>query len=74
MMFILFGVLFVVPQFLQQVQGKDAMDTGLHLLPMTGALIIAAGIGGRLVGNRHQGHRRHRHGALGRRSRPAGHG
>ncbi|MDT9687414.1 MFS transporter [Streptomyces sp. P9(2023)] len=45
-MFILFGVLFVVPQFLQQVQGKDAMDTGLHLLPMIGA----AGVGGRLVG------------------------
>ncbi|MFF7793438.1 DHA2 family efflux MFS transporter permease subunit [Streptomyces sp. NPDC007991] len=49
-MFILFGVLFVVPQFLQQVQGKDAMDTGLHLLPMIGALIIGAGVGGRLVG------------------------
>lgn len=49
-MFILFGVLFVVPQFLQQVQGKDAMDTGLHLLPMIGALIVAAGVGGRLVG------------------------
>ncbi|MGQ4371932.1 DHA2 family efflux MFS transporter permease subunit [Streptomyces violaceoruber] len=49
-MFILFGVLFVVPQFLQQVQGKDAMNTGLHLLPMIGALVIAAGVGGRLVG------------------------
>lgn len=49
-MFILFGVLFVVPQFLQQVQGKDAMETGLHLLPMIGALVVAAGVGGRLVG------------------------
>lgn len=49
-MLILFGVLFVVPQFLQQVQGKDAMNTGLHLLPMIGALVIAAGVGGRLVG------------------------
>lgn len=49
-MFILFGVLFVVPQFLQQVQGKDAMNTGLHLLPMIGTLVVAAGIGGRLVG------------------------
>jgi EmrB/QacA subfamily drug resistance transporter len=48
-MFIVFGVLFVVPQFLQQVQGKDALSTGLHLLPPIIALIIAARIGGRLV-------------------------
>ncbi|QDY76802.1 DHA2 family efflux MFS transporter permease subunit [Streptomyces qinzhouensis] len=48
-MFILFGVLFVVPQFLQQVQGMDAMATGLHLLPMIGTLIVAAAMGGRLV-------------------------
>ncbi|MGW1278376.1 MFS transporter [Streptomyces tsukubensis] len=48
-MFILFGVLFAVPQFLQQVQGKDAMATGLHLLPMIGTLIVAAAAGGQLT-------------------------
>ncbi|MGV9313689.1 DHA2 family efflux MFS transporter permease subunit [Streptomyces sp. NPDC003691] len=49
-MFILFGVLFVVPQFLQQVQGLDAMATGLHLLPMIGTLVVGAAAGGRLSG------------------------
>ncbi|MFC0598289.1 DHA2 family efflux MFS transporter permease subunit [Streptomyces palmae] len=48
-MFILFGVLFVVPQFFQQVQGKDALSTGLHLLPLILALVVAARVGGRLV-------------------------
>ncbi|MFG2974460.1 DHA2 family efflux MFS transporter permease subunit [Streptomyces sp. NPDC048331] len=48
-MFILFGVLFVVPQFFQQVQGKDAFSTGLHLLPLILALVVAARLGGRIA-------------------------
>ncbi|MFI1332662.1 DHA2 family efflux MFS transporter permease subunit [Streptomyces sp. NPDC020845] len=48
-MFILLGVLFVVPQFLQQVQGHDAMATGIRLLPMIGTLLVATVAGDKMV-------------------------
>ncbi|MGW7118638.1 MFS transporter, partial [Streptomyces xanthophaeus] len=48
-MFILLGVLFVVPQYLQQVQGHDAMATGIRLLPLIGALLVATVAGEKLV-------------------------
>ncbi|MER6077948.1 MFS transporter [Streptomyces sp. NPDC001833] len=41
-MFVLSGLLFVLPQYLQAVLGHDAFGTGLRLLPMMGGLIIAA--------------------------------
>ncbi|MFD8811509.1 MFS transporter, partial [Streptomyces sp. NPDC059627] len=41
-MFVLSGLLFVLPQYLQAVLGNDAFGTGLRLLPMMGGLIIAA--------------------------------
>ncbi|MFD9393681.1 DHA2 family efflux MFS transporter permease subunit [Streptomyces sp. NPDC060000] len=42
LMFVLSGLLFVLPQYLQAVLGNDALGTGVRLLPMMGGLIIAA--------------------------------
>ncbi|MET8832173.1 MFS transporter [Streptomyces sp. NPDC004610] len=39
--FILSGLLFVLPQYLQTVLGNDAFGTGLRLLPMGAGLIVA---------------------------------
>jgi EmrB/QacA subfamily drug resistance transporter len=47
--FAMFGLLFAVPAFFQEVFGKDALGSGLRLLPMIGGLIVAAGIGTRLA-------------------------
>ncbi|WP_406442680.1 MFS transporter [Streptomyces sp. NBC_01613] len=41
-MFVLSGLLFVLPQYLQAVLGHDAFGTGLRLLPLMGGLMIAA--------------------------------
>jgi EmrB/QacA subfamily drug resistance transporter len=40
--FALFGLLFVLPQYLQAVGGHDAMGTGVRLLPLMGGLILGA--------------------------------
>jgi EmrB/QacA subfamily drug resistance transporter len=40
--FILTGLLFLVPQYLQVVLGNDAFGTGLRLMPMMGGLLVAA--------------------------------
>jgi EmrB/QacA subfamily drug resistance transporter len=47
--FALFGVLFAVPQYLQLVLGYDALGSGLRLLPLMAGLMVAGGIGQRLV-------------------------
>ncbi|MEV5954132.1 MFS transporter [Streptomyces sp. NPDC051987] len=41
-MFVLSGLMFVLPPYLQTVLGNDALGTGLRLLPMMGGLIVAA--------------------------------
>ena len=41
-MFVLTGLLFVLPPYLQAVLGNDAFGTGLRLLPMMGGLMVAA--------------------------------
>ncbi|MFG2354057.1 MFS transporter [Streptomyces sp. NPDC048521] len=41
-MFILSGLLFVLPLYLQAVRGNDAFGTGIRLLPMIGGLMVAA--------------------------------
>ncbi|MCX4764653.1 DHA2 family efflux MFS transporter permease subunit [Streptomyces sp. NBC_01275] len=41
-MFVLSGLLFVLPPYLQAVLGHDALGTGVRLLPMMGGLLIAA--------------------------------
>ncbi|MBL1081255.1 MFS transporter [Streptomyces actinomycinicus] len=40
-MFVLSGLLFVLPQYLQAVLGNDALGTGVRLLPMIGGLMAA---------------------------------
>lgn len=47
--FALFGLLFVLPQFFQNIVGVDALGTGLRLLPMVGGLIIGAKTADRLI-------------------------
>jgi MFS transporter, DHA2 family, multidrug resistance protein len=49
MTFALFGVLFAVPQYFQQVLGADALGTGLRLLPLIGGLMVTARLSPRLV-------------------------
>ena len=46
---IMAGSFFVLPLYLQLVLGKDALDTGIAILPISVAMIVAAVIGGRLA-------------------------
>jgi hypothetical protein len=46
--FLILGVLFVVPQYLQVVGGHDAFGTGLRLMPMMVALALGAGLADRV--------------------------
>jgi EmrB/QacA subfamily drug resistance transporter len=46
----LFGLLFVIPQYLQAVAGQDAFGTGLRLLPMVLALAAGGGAADRVAG------------------------
>ncbi|MFI7491434.1 DHA2 family efflux MFS transporter permease subunit [Micromonospora echinaurantiaca] len=48
--FALFGLLFVLPQYLQVVRGHDAFGTGLRLVPMMAGMIVAAKVAEWLVG------------------------
>jgi EmrB/QacA subfamily drug resistance transporter len=47
--FALFGVLFVIPQYLQLVRGSDALGSGVRLLPLIGGLLVAAPLSERLI-------------------------
>jgi len=47
--FALFGLLFAVPQYFQDVVGVNAMGSGLRLLPMIGGLLAGAGLGDALA-------------------------
>jgi EmrB/QacA subfamily drug resistance transporter len=53
--FAMFGLLFVVPQYLQFVLGYDAFGTGMRLLPLIGGLIVGAPSGERIAAR--YGHR-----------------
>ncbi|MGH2982418.1 MAG: MFS transporter, partial [Solirubrobacterales bacterium] len=46
---IMAGSFFVLPLYLQLVLGKDALDTGIAILPISVAMILAAVAGGRLA-------------------------
>jgi EmrB/QacA subfamily drug resistance transporter len=46
--FALFGLLFILPQFLQSVLGHSALGVGLRLLPLIGGLFVGAPLGERL--------------------------
>lgn len=45
----LYGVVFLLPQFLQAAQGHGPFDAGLRLLPWTATLFLVAPIAGALV-------------------------
>ncbi|QWU17986.1 drug resistance transporter, EmrB/QacA subfamily [Paenibacillus sophorae] len=47
--FAMFGLLFVMPQYFQAVNGADALGTGLRLLPMIGGLLIGAKIADAII-------------------------
>jgi hypothetical protein len=47
LMFALFGAMFFMTFFLENVHGLGAVDTGVRLLPLTGMLIVACPISGR---------------------------
>ncbi|WIV60082.1 DHA2 family efflux MFS transporter permease subunit [Amycolatopsis nalaikhensis] len=47
--FALMGLLFVLPQLFQAVQGADALQTGVRLLPLIGGMLASAKIAERLV-------------------------
>ncbi|MEV0175176.1 DHA2 family efflux MFS transporter permease subunit [Streptomyces sp. NPDC050803] len=48
-MFVLSGLLFVLPPYLQAVLGNDALGTGVRLLPMMGGLLVAARLAPKVV-------------------------
>jgi MFS family permease len=43
------GLFFVIPIYLQMVLGLNALDTGIKILPMSAALIVASLVGAKLV-------------------------
>ncbi len=47
--FAFFGLLFVVPQYFQSVDGVSPLDTGLRLLPMIVGMVIGTQAGARLT-------------------------
>ena len=47
--FALMGLLFVLPQLFHAVQGADALQTGVRLLPLIGGMLVSAKIAERLV-------------------------
>jgi EmrB/QacA subfamily drug resistance transporter len=46
---VLMGVFFVLPLYLQLVQGLDAFESGLKLLPVSAAMLVAASVGPKLA-------------------------
>jgi EmrB/QacA subfamily drug resistance transporter len=49
LMFALFGAMFFMTFFLENVHGLGAVATGVRLLPLTGMLIVASPISGKLI-------------------------
>ncbi|MFI7408865.1 DHA2 family efflux MFS transporter permease subunit [Streptomyces sp. NPDC049627] len=47
--FVLTGLLFVLPPYLQAVLGHDALGTGVRLLPMMGGLLVASRLAPQVV-------------------------
>jgi EmrB/QacA subfamily drug resistance transporter len=50
--FAMFGIFFAMPQFFQEVQGANAMGSGLRLLPLVGGMVIGMIGGTRLASPR----------------------
>ncbi len=52
--FAMFGILFAMPQYFQEVRGVNALGSGLRLLPMIGGMVIGM-IGGTRMASPRQG-------------------
>ncbi len=53
--FSLFGFIFLITQYFQQLRGYGALSTGVHILPVAGAIAVASVVGTKLavrVGNK----------------------
>jgi EmrB/QacA subfamily drug resistance transporter len=50
LMFALFGAMFFMTFYLENVHGLDPIGAGVHLLPMTAMLIVGAPLSGALIG------------------------
>jgi len=50
--FAMFGIFFAMPQYFQEVQGANAMGSGLRLLPMIGGMVVGMIGGTRLASPR----------------------
>jgi DHA2 family multidrug resistance protein-like MFS transporter len=50
--FAMFGIFFAMPQYFQEVQGANAMGSGLRLLPLIGGLVVGMIGGTRLASPR----------------------
>jgi EmrB/QacA subfamily drug resistance transporter len=46
---ILLGIFFTIPLYLQVVQGFDALETGVRMLPTSIAMLVTAAVGARLA-------------------------
>ncbi|KAA0233650.1 MAG: Multidrug resistance protein Stp [Acidimicrobiales bacterium] len=46
---ILMGIFFTIPLYLQLVLGLDALDTGIKMLPVSVAMLVASALGSRLA-------------------------
>src|SRR5580692_526355 len=55
--FAMFGIFFAMPQYFQEVQGTNAMGSGLRLLPMIGGLVVGMIGSTRLAATRRSGGR-----------------
>jgi DHA2 family multidrug resistance protein-like MFS transporter len=44
--FAMFGLMFVMPQYFQAVEGAGALGTGTRLLPIVGGMLVGARLGG----------------------------
>jgi DHA2 family multidrug resistance protein-like MFS transporter len=53
--FAMFGIFFAMPQYFQEVQGANAMGSGLRLLPMIGGLVVGMISSTRLASPRSSG-------------------
>jgi DHA2 family multidrug resistance protein-like MFS transporter len=53
--FAMFGILFAMPQYFQEVRGADAMGSGLRLLPMIGGMVVGMISSTRLASPRGRG-------------------
>jgi MFS transporter, DHA2 family, multidrug resistance protein len=63
--FAMFGILFAMPQYFQEVRGTDALGSGLRMLPMIGGMLA-----GMISGTRLQSARRPAAGPAGQRPGP----